>query len=162
MTDPFGRFEGYLNTRGGMSRGVELSGEWAVNTSLTVNGSYTYTDARERTPLIPGVYRTLGIPKHQVTTFAVQRFGKHAYAEFALNAASNYLAEMYSADFTGGAYRFPGYKRADVGLSYQRPVTEALSIRFFGKAQNIFNQNYYEAGFPTGGITARGGLQFEF
>ncbi|HEY1212415.1 MAG TPA: TonB-dependent receptor [Bryobacteraceae bacterium] len=159
--DPFGRSSGYLNTRGGFSRGMEFNADWMVNASLTVSGSYTYTDARERTPLVPDVYRTFITPQHQFTAFAVQRIGKRAFVDFALNASSNYLAQLYS-DFSSGAYRFPGFKRADAGLSYRIPMGETRAIRLFGKAENIFNREYYESGFRTAGVNARGGLQFEF
>src|SRR5205823_5545784 len=57
-TDPFGRFVGYLNTSGGLARGVEFNSDWALNRALTISGSYTYTDARERVPLVPDVYRS--------------------------------------------------------------------------------------------------------
>jgi hypothetical protein len=132
-----------------------------VNTSLTLSGSYTYTDARERTPLVPNVYRTFITPRHQFTVFAVQRIGKRAFVDFALNASSSYLAQLYST-FSSGAYRFPGFKRADAGVSYRIPMGETKAVRFFGKGENIFNRQYYESGFRTAGVTARGGLQFEF
>ena len=160
-TDPFGRSSGYLNTRGGFSRGMEFNADWMVNASLSVSGSYTYTDARERMPLVPNVYRTFITPQHQFTAFAVQRIGKRAFVDFALNASSNYLAQLYS-DFSSGAYRFPGFKRADAGLSYRIPISESKALRLFGKAENIFNREYYESGFRTAGVNARGGLQFEF
>jgi outer membrane receptor protein involved in Fe transport len=162
VTDPFGRFFGYLNTRGGFSRGVELSVQWALGRGLTVSGAYTYTDAREETPLIPAVYRSFITPEHQFTTFAVQRIGKRVFIDFALNASSSYLTELFNADFAGVAYRFSGQKRADLGASYRIPLSESKGIRLFAKMQNIFDQTYYEGGFLTPGATARGGLQFEF
>lgn len=161
-TDPYGRSIGYLNTQGGLSRGLEFSTQWTVNSGLTVSGAYTYTDAREQSALIPGVYRTFITPMNQFSVFAVQRFGKRVFADFVLTAGSNYLTEIYNADFTPVAYRFPGQKRADLGLSYQIPISDTKSVRLYVQAQNIFDQSYYESGFLTPGATARGGLQFQF
>ncbi len=161
LTDPFGRDIGYLNTNGGLARGVEFSANWAVRSSLTVSGSYTYTDAREKTPLVPNVYRSFNTPQNQFTTFVVQRFGKNLFVDFALNASNSYLAQVYS-NFSSGAFQFPGYKRGDLGLSYRIPLSETRSIRLFGKTENVFDRVYYESGFLTPGITARGGMQFEF
>jgi iron complex outermembrane receptor protein len=160
-TDPFGRFMGYLNTNGGFARGVEFNSDWAVTHSLTLSSSYTYTDARERTPLVPRVYQSFITPRNQFTAFAVQRIGQRIFLDFALSASSNYLAQVYS-NFSSGAYRFPGLKRADFGASYRIPMSENKAIRIFGRAENAFNQTYYESGFVTAGVTARGGLQFEF
>jgi iron complex outermembrane receptor protein len=160
-TDPFGRSMGYLNTNGGFARGVEFNTDWAVNRSLTVSGSYTYTDARESTALVPDVYRSFITPQHQFTASAVQRIGNRIFVDFALNASTYYLAQVYST-FSSGAFRFPGEKRADFGISYRIPTGEDKAFRVFGKAENAFDQTYYESGFSTPGVIARGGLQFEF
>jgi vitamin B12 transporter len=161
LTDPFGRDIGYLNTRGGFARGVEFNADWAVRTALTLSGSYTYTDAREETPLVPNVYRSFNTPRNQFSVFVVQRFGPRTFVDFTLSAADSYLAQVYSS-FSSGAFQFPGYKRGDLGISYRFPLKESRSLRLFAKAENIFDQTYYESGFPTPGVTARGGVQFEF
>jgi iron complex outermembrane receptor protein len=160
-TDPFGRFGGYRNTKGGLARGVELSADWAVTRELNVSAAYTYTDARERTPIVEGVFRSFITPENQFSVFAVQRIGQRWFVDFALTAASTYLAPIYG-DMGSLAYRFPGMRRGDLGASYRLPLSEFRAVRFFGKAENIFDQTYYEGGFRTPGRTARGGLQFEF
>src|SRR5581483_8529121 len=50
--DPFGRFGGYRNTNGGLSRGVEFSTSLAATRSTTLRGAYTYINAIDRTPLV--------------------------------------------------------------------------------------------------------------
>ncbi|MBV8828469.1 MAG: TonB-dependent receptor, partial [Acidobacteriaceae bacterium] len=45
--DPYGRTGGYYNTAGGISRGVELSGEVHPARSTSVFASYTYTNAKD-------------------------------------------------------------------------------------------------------------------
>src|SRR4030095_13675817 len=42
-TDPFGRFGGYLNSNGGVARGMEASVTAAPTRTLDVSASYTYT-----------------------------------------------------------------------------------------------------------------------
>jgi vitamin B12 transporter len=160
-TDPFGRFGGYRNTKGGLARGVELSSDMAITRALNISASYTYTDARERTPIIEGVFRSFTTPEHQFSLFAVQQIGSRWFINFSFEAANTYLAPVYGSEGSR-AYRFPGIRRGDLGASYRVPLSEFRAIRFFGRAENVFDQNYYESGFRTPGVTARGGMQFEF
>jgi outer membrane receptor protein involved in Fe transport len=41
-------------------------------------------------------------------------------------------------------------------------LKENRSLRLFVRANNIFNQTYFESGFPTAGRTATAGLQYGF
>ena len=59
-------------------------------------------------------------------------------------------------------YRFNGIHKVNVGASYRVPIDEYRAIRFFVRADNIFNQTYFESGFLTPGRTASSGLQYEF
>ncbi|MBV8572494.1 MAG: TonB-dependent receptor [Acidobacteriaceae bacterium] len=161
VADPYGRSVGYLNTNGGFARGVEFNANWTVSKQLTVVGSYTYTDARERIPLVTNVYRSFITPLNQFTLFAVQRIDRRLLVDFELTAATSYLGQVYST-FSSGAFQFPGQKRADIGVTYRLPIAEKRAIRFFGRAENVFGQNYYESGFRTPGVVGRGGLQYEF
>lgn len=162
VTDPYGRDIGYLNTQGGLSRGVEFSANWAVNSALNVSSAYTYTDAREEAALVPEVWRTFITPMNQFSALVVQRFGKRVFVDASFIAASNYLTELFNADFTPIAYRFSGQKHLDAGASYQIPLSESRSVRLYAQAANLLNQNYYESGFLTPGVTAKGGLEFQF
>ncbi len=161
--DPFGRYGGYRNTNGGLSRGVEFSTSLAATRSTTLRGAYTHINAIDRTPLVPGVLRTYGIPDHQASVALVQRLSPRLTLMFDLLAASNYLAPIIdSVTFTNHAYRFPGMKQARVGASYRRPMAESRAVRLFANVSNLTNQRYDESGFLTPGVTAMGGLQFEF
>ena len=40
--------------------------------------------------------------------------------------------------------------------------SERMSLRLFGTIENIFDQEYYENGFRTAGVTGRIGLSFGF
>jgi len=162
-TDPFGRFGGYRNTNGGLARGLEFSVEASPTRSLDLSGSYTYTNADQRRPLVPGIIRSFAIPDHQFSVVATQRLGQRVFINFDLITSSSYLAPMFDSNtFTSRAFEFDGLAKADLGASYRFPLSENRAIRFFGKVENMFDHDYYESGYRTPGATAVGGVQFEF
>lgn len=160
--DPYGRFIGYLNEGGGLARGVEASVSAAATRSLELTSAYTFTNSRQRLPVAGNVTRSLGIPDHQFTLTATQHVGRSLYVNTDFIAASNYLTELFDANFAAHAYRFAGMKKVDVGASYRWRAGESRGVRLFGKVENAFNQRYYEAGFRTPGVFATGGVQYSF
>ena len=162
--DPFGRiFGGFLNTGGGLARGAELSGDFAPARALDLFASYTYTNSDQRRPQIENILRSLAIPTHQFTLVATGRFGRRVVAAFSLVATSDYLAPLFDNNtFRTRAYRFPGQRRADLTTSYTLPLSESRSLRFFGRVENLFDQEYYENGFRTPGINGRAGAALNF
>jgi outer membrane receptor protein involved in Fe transport len=124
---------------------------------LQLSGAYTYTDARQATPLVAGVWQTYEMPRHQYSFFATQRFSSHLTALFGFIGATDYLASV-----SGRAFRFGGPARAQAMLSYRHPLSEFRALRFYGKVDNLFNQTYFENGFRTPKMTLTSGTQFEF
>ena len=162
-TDPFGRFGGYVNTNGGIARGVELSMTATPTRTLNVSAAYTYTKSLQRTPQVPGVLRSLVIPDHQFSLVATQRFGRRVLVNFDLAASSDYLAPIFDPNtFASRAYRFRGLAKADLGGSYTLPFKESRSLRFFGYVDNLFDREYFESGFRTPGRTGRAGASLSF
>jgi vitamin B12 transporter len=159
--DPFGRFLGYMNSKGGLSRGVEMSARLSPTASLDLTGSYTYVNAIERTPIVGDVLRSFLFPYHQVAVVAAQRIGPRLLVSAEVIAASSYPGEIFG-DFATAAMLFPGMKRIDVGASYRIPLSESRAVRLFAKGSNLLDQNYFESGYRTPGITGIGGVQFEF
>ncbi|MGI8787313.1 MAG: TonB-dependent receptor [Pyrinomonadaceae bacterium] len=168
--DRFGRDNflsggGYLNTKGGIARGGEFSGQVRATSSTDVFASYTFTNSDQRVPQVTGNanIETLGIPKHQFTLVATQRF-KRAWVNFDFLAASDYLAPIFSnQNFTTYVYRFRGNRRGDLTGGYTFPLrSERLNLRVFGTIENIFGDDYYENGFRTFGRNGRVGLSFGF
>jgi len=161
--DPFGRFFGYLNTQGGLARGVELSASVAPTRNANVTAAYTYTNARERVPLVENVLETFITPPHQFSISATQRIGARFTAIFNLQGSGDYLAPLFDeVTFASRPYRFPGMRLAELGGTYRIPLSEFRAVRLFAKVANIFDQNYFESGYRTSGAIARGGLQFDF
>ena len=168
--DPFGRDNfasggGYLNTKGGIARGAEFSGQMRVTSSTDVFASYTFTNSDQRVPQVSGNpnISTLGIPKNQFTFVATQRF-KRAWVNFDFLATSNYLAPIFSnTSFSTYVYRFKGNRRADLTAGYTFPFNnEKLNLRIYGTIENLLDYDYYENGFRTIGRTGRIGLNFGF
>jgi outer membrane receptor protein involved in Fe transport len=160
-TDPYGRFIGYLNTRGGISRGIETSAAVAPTRSLTITAAYSYINAIERTPIVSDVIQTFVVPRNQFSIAIAERVSSRLLLSLDTRASSSYLGPVYGDYFTQ-VYRFDGIHKVNLGASYRLPLAEYQAIRFFVRAENIGNQTYFENGFPTPGRTATGGMQFEF
>jgi iron complex outermembrane receptor protein len=162
-TDPFGRFGGYRNTNGGIARGAELSMTATPTRTLNLSTAYTYTKSLQRMPQVPGVLRSLGIPDHQFSLVATQRFGRRVLVNLDFAASSDYLAAIFNpVTFASRAYRFRGLAKADLGASYTLPFKESQSLRFFGYVDNLLDREYFENGFRTPGRTGRAGATFVF
>jgi iron complex outermembrane receptor protein len=160
-TDPFGRFVGYRNTQGGISRGAEVSAEVAPTRSLKVTGAYTYVNAIERTPIVGDVLQTFVVPRNQFSLLVTEQATSRLLLTFDTMASSSYLAPIYGNTVTQ-VYRFTGLHKINAGGSYRIPINDDRAIRFFARVDNLFNQTYFENGFLTAGRTASAGLQFEF
>lgn len=156
---------GYLNTKGGIARGAEFSGQVKATRSTDVFASYTYTNSDQRAPQVAGsrIIQTLGIPKNQFTLNATQRF-QRAWVNFDFLASDSYLAPIFSnTTFATYVYRFKGNRRGDLTGGYTFPLgNEKLSLRLYGTVENVFDNDYYENGFRTFGRNGRIGLSFGF
>ncbi len=156
---------GYLNTKGGIARGGEFSGQVRATDSTDVFASYTFTNSDQRTPQVSSNrnIETLGIPKHQFTLVATQRF-KRAWVNFDYLASSDYLAPIFSGqNFSTYIFRFKGNRRGDLTGGYNFPLKgERFNLRVFGTIENLFGDDYYENGFRTFDRNGRIGLSFGF
>lgn len=161
--DPFGRWGGYVNTGGGLARGAELTGEARPVRTLLVQGSYVYTNAIERRPiLLDGNTRTIRVLPHAVTLVATQQITRRWQVTADFLGGSSYLSGTF---FVGGGtrpYRFDGPRKLDASLSYTRPVRDELNLKFFVRAENLLNQRYYEDGFRTPRLWASAGMKLLF
>jgi vitamin B12 transporter len=160
-TDPFGRSVGYLNTSGGISRGVEMSAAIAPTRSLKVTAAYTYVNAIERTPIVGDILQTFVVPRNQFSLLVTEQATSRLLLTFDTIDSSNYLAPVYG-DVVTQVYRSNGIHEVNAGVAYRIPLKDYRAIRFFVRVNNIFSQTYFESGFLTPGRTALGGLQYEF
>ncbi len=158
-SDPFGRFGGYRNTGGGISRGIELSGSLSGWSGFDATASYTYTNAESRTPVFgQDFFRTLGISDHMVSFVANQRLGRLTMT------ADFFAASEYPFVFFGATrpYGFAGPAKADLVTSYELPAGEGVTLRLYGKLENVFDNRYFENGFQTPGRWGVGGVEILF
>src|SRR5260370_1204851 len=110
-----------------------------------------------------GIYKTLGIPDHQFTLVATQRY-KRFWVNFDFLATSTYLAPIFSNSvFRTYVYRFNGNKKGDLTAGYTFGFDkEKKTLRVYGTIENVFDQKYFENGFRNTGATARIGTTFGF
>jgi iron complex outermembrane receptor protein len=164
VADPLGagRFFGYTNRRGGISRGLETYLEAAPLRGMDVRASYTFTNSDRVDPLT-GLQREFVIPTHQFGVTVNQRYRAFLF-NVDLNHTGSYVGRLfYTFPLVGSAdLLFPGYTKADAFVSYERSLNERVTMVLFGGGDNLFNVRYYENGFRAPGATGRGGVNFRF
>jgi outer membrane receptor protein involved in Fe transport len=107
------------------------------------------------------VLQTFVVPRNQFSVLVTEQASSRLLLTFDTIDSGSYLAPIYG-DTVTQTYRFGGLHKVNAGASYRIPLKEFHSIRLFVRANNIFNQTYFESGFPTPGRTALGGIQYEF
>lgn len=148
--DPFGRFGGYLNARGGIARGVEVSAQTQPWRGMTLLPSYTYTNTLDRTSILTdGSIRGIRILPHMFQLVAMQDFGRRTQVSFDLVAGSEYISGAFFVGSGSRPFIFPGPRQANLAASYTHPVTDRTSLQFYGRILNVFNQTYFEDGYKT-------------
>jgi iron complex outermembrane receptor protein len=164
VVDPLGlgRFSGYVNRPGGLSRGIENFVEAAPWRGTELRASYTYTNSDRSVPS-RGLQPEYVVPKHLFGFNLNQRYRSFAF-NFDLNRTGAYVAPIFENDFPfrTAELTFSGYTKADLFGSYERRVAEGTTMVLFVGADNIFNQRYYENGFLAPGIVGRGGVTLKF
>ena len=162
VTDPLGvgRFFGYVNQPGGISRGVETYAEVVPWRNGNLRASYTYTNS-DRFVSGAGAQPEYVIPKNLFSFDFSQRY-RAVQFNFDLNYTGDYLAPVFESNFPFrmAELTFPGYVKADLFVSYERPISERVGMTLFGGADNLFGVRYYENGFRAPGFVARGGVTF--
>ena len=163
VNDPYGRWGGYVNTGGGLARGVELTAEARPRRSLMVTSSYTYTNADERrSALIGGSLRSIRVFPHMFTLTASQQVTRRWQVTADFLAASDYVSGSFFVGSGSRPYEFPGPRKLDLSGSYSLPLDDARTLRFYVRAENVLNQRYFEDGFRTPRAWAAAGLKLLF
>ena len=162
VVDPLGlgRFSGYVNQPGGLSRGVETYAEVVPWRNGNLRASYTYTNS-DRFLSPGGARREYVIPKNLFSFDFSQRY-RAIQINFDLNYTGSYIAPVFENNFPFRAAEltFPGYVKADLFGSYERNLSERVAMTLFAGADNLFGVTYYENGFRAPGFVARGGVTF--
>jgi len=115
---------------------VEISASVAATRSLPIGCDYTYTDARQRTPLVPGVWRT----------YEFRRISTLSRDATILIAAHRVLRVCW---FDGLSYSISHALFASAGWRWTgrsqlpRPLSEFRAVRFYVKA-NTRSTAYFD------------------
>ncbi len=162
--DPLGlgRFSGFENRPGGLSRGIETYFDAAPAKGLDLRASYTFTNS-DRALTAQGLQPEYVIPQHLFGLTLTQRYRSLLFS-FDLNHTGSYLAPVFENNFPFrmAELTFDGYTKGDFFASYERRQTERVTIVLFGGVENVFNQTYYENGFLAPKAVGRGGIQVKF
>jgi len=103
------------------------------------------------------------VSDHLFTLVATQRVGRRIDVTFDLSAVSNYSPSFPTPTFDRDSlYVFDGYVKADLVAGYTLPIDERLSLRLYGKVENVFDRSYTESGFRAPGAFFIGGAAFRF
>ena len=159
--DIYGRYGGYRNGMGGIARGFEASTHITPTPSTGLRGSYAYVNSDSRTPTIGADYfRVPGVSESVFSMTATQWFGARFNLTFDLFAVSDYVLSPWGA--MGRKLVFNGPVKADLVFRYELPLRDSKRVEFYGKAENVFDREYYEDGFGTPGFWMIGGIRYSF
>jgi vitamin B12 transporter len=160
--DPYGRTAGYYDERGGIARGVEVSGEFRPSSKTLLTASYTYTNAQDRvsqyytgTNISP--LETPRIFRDAVTVTAMRNLGRHIDLAMDFQGGSDFLYPLY-----GYAFQFNGPRQLGISGGYSHSFRDRYSARFYFRVSNALNQNYFEDGFQTPHRWAIAGIHFAY
>ena len=161
-TDPFGRTQGYLNSSGGFSRGLEIGIEARPASRLRLTGGYTYTRSEtEQDITVPGFFIVPAVFGHMATFVATARWTERVDTTFDVFHGS----ETYGSFFAAGrsrAFRYPGFNKAAVVAGYRVVNHPRTPLRGYVKVDNLFDQTYYEIGWRNLGRTVIAGMSMGF
>jgi vitamin B12 transporter len=161
-TDTYKRTSGYINGAGGISRGIEIATEARPISSLTVSGSYTYTNANtDRDISVLGFFQALGVHPHTATLVATQRWGKRLDTTMTVFHGGSHYSSLFAAG-RSRAYKFNGYTNAGLMFSYRFWEGEKGTARLYMKIDNALNQTYYEQGWLASRATFVTGIGYTF
>jgi vitamin B12 transporter len=164
LVDPLGagRFSGFVNRPGGMSRGVETYLQAAPLKGMDLRASYTFTNS-DRSLASGALAPEYVIPKHLIGFTLTQRF-RALLLNVDVNRTGSYIAPVFENNFPFrmAELRFDGYTKADAFASYERRAGERLTWVLFGGVENLLDRKYYENGFLAPGAIGRGGIKLKF
>jgi vitamin B12 transporter len=152
---PFGSVA-FLNTDLARARGVDFSATARLTRWLSLNGNYSFDDARsvKSSAAKPGDH-LLRRPVNSGNVWL-----NAGYRRFNFNVNAYFTGARRDSDFDGlGLTRNPGYARFDVATSY----LIARGISFTGRVTNLFDKQYQDTiGFPALGRDYCLGLHYRF
>jgi vitamin B12 transporter len=162
--DPLGlgRFSGFENRPGGLSRGVETYLNASPVKGMDLGASYTFTNS-DRSLTSQGLQPEYVIPKHLLGLTLRQRYRSLLFS-VDVNHTGSHIAPVFENNFPFrmAELTFSGYTKANVFASYETRRTERVVLVLFGGVENVFDREYFENGFRAPGVVGRGGITVRF
>lgn len=130
--------------------------------SLTLNGSYTHTNADlDRDITVGGFWQVFGVPAHTATLLATKQWTDRLSTNIDLFRSGRYYASFFAAT-RSRAFEFAGFTKVDLTVNYRLWEGERRSARIYGKIDNLSSQRYYQNGWLASRATFVMGLGFGF
>jgi vitamin B12 transporter len=143
----------YDNVAKARARGVELSAQADLTEALSVQASYTWLDARNRTP-------GANFDRHLARRPSREGDAELSYAwpvKLTTAVAVHYAGDRY--DDAGNVNRLKGYVTWDLRASY--PLTDQVEV--YGRVDNLFDERYQTVrNYGQLGRAAYGGVRARF
>ena len=142
----------YDNVKSTRAKGVEASVKLRPSETLTVEGNYSYIDAKDRTTGLTLLRR----PKHSVNLIA----DWNAWDKVKLGASLQLVSDSADVDFeTFSRTSLDGYALASVRAAV--PIGEIFEV--YGRIENLFKTRYETvSGYGTYGRNAHVGVRAKF
>jgi vitamin B12 transporter len=162
------------NSKGALSRGVDLSVQASLRSGTDLYSAYTYTNSStlipEATLLADGTILPAGasvqsfsIPRQMFSLGLNQGFLRRFNANFGVYSVSSHVFPLFDPIFFNEViFRFGGYTRPDIGLSYSHPLSETRQMILYVKVDNFVGAKIFDEGFRAPGVTALAGVKFRF
>jgi hypothetical protein len=97
-------------------------------------------------------------PSLSQTREVIDEAGRKVFIPARVERVTNrYLAPVFPR-----VYRFNKLIKADIGASYELPLTDRRALRFFGYVDNLSDHQNFESGFRTPGRAIRAGASLRF
>ena len=145
----------FFNVDEGRANGLELAAAFTPLPVWTLGAAYTYlqTEDGEGEPLKRR-------PEHKFHTF-----GSYSPGRFSGRLDVYYIGIRHDRFYPGFPeppqdVENPSYFKVNVALTYKLIEKERYTLELFGRAENLFDEDYEEVyGFETPGIAAFGGVR---
>lgn len=161
-TDPYGRFMGYVNGSGGISRGAEVSIEAKPTNATTLQVAYTYLNgSTDRDITVPNYRMILRVQNHITTFVLTHSWTRRITTNLDFFYGSDYFDSYYAAG-RSRPFRNPGFAKCDLTGSYLVWEGERAKARLYGKVENLFDKTYYHSGYLAPGAVGTVGMQMHF
>lgn len=146
--DPFTTGVGNTNLPPSRRRGLELDGVWRVSPSLSLTGTYAYTDARFREGVLAGSGFAIGtdldiagkrvplVPEHKLNLVLAWAVDARTQLSAALTAVGSQYMDNDEPNTLGT--KIPAYGLVDVKLA-----RDYGAWRLAASVNNVFDERYY-------------------